>query len=460
MKEIKIIIGYIATLLWILLFTGCNSPQDEIVYPGEPMEVLFSATGSEFVQTRALIGENEPGTKFGTFYILQTTHQEAEKETFWGHYQIESGYAGKLSPIDDNDNTYTLFWADEDTQYFFQGLSVPEPEGDAAPGVTFDHDENGNQTGTVRFGDYRTGLEYFVAVTLGPRSMSAGHSLTMTFKRQVCKVVFMTISHQDQNGGKLTDPEACRIIFPNLPAKATFDMEHFKAQQNVYNGELKQGYDYVTLEFDKEDMGVEMEWEKRNNNQHEFYLPPFKFWNGEDNIPENQPGFYIVEYEDKTYTGNIYGDNNCTELFAGDYARLFVTLKDGPLSGGGGGGGSAITKWEVGSMTESPHHPLPGIYSKEEAEKLLDALLNDKEIPATFYQGPDETTGGKKIIRLLTNIDWSSATKDVHIPEGVVLMGQGFNIELGTNVSISGEMKGKLYVNGKLYMDGQPVPEE
>ena len=94
------------------------------------------------------------------------------------------------------------------------------------------------------------------------------------------------------------------------------------------------------------------------------------------------------------------------------------------------------------------------IYSQADADKLLDALLNNKEIPATFYQ-EDETTGGKKIIRLFKNMDWSSVTKEITIPDGYVLEGQGFLIKLGTGGSINPKnLKGELYINGQLYKDG------
>lgn len=452
---IKYMIGVFA-----LLFSGCDSIQEDIDCSEGATEVLLSATGGEYIQTRASepIGSNESGLKFGTFYLLQTTAQAETEKLSWGHYQVTDGAAGRLSPIDDE---HKLFWADRDTKYFFRAISVPKVEGDALPGVTFEHEETtGEAIGTVRFGDYKTGLEYFVGVTVGPTSVTESPVLTMDFKRQVCKLIFVSFKHLDAKN-QPDYPEECTIMFPNLPAVATFDMEHFRAKEETYDpgkGIVK-GNDYVTLVAGENRMGAKMEWHKTQTSidaamliEHAFYLPPFRFWDGADNIPENQPGFFIVTLTNgKTYTGNLYGNDNITGLYAGEYNRLVeVTLKDGPAVGGGEG--SAIASWLQSPPTEHPHHRLPGIYSKEDAEALLDALQNGKDIPATFYQ-EDETTEGKKIIRLFMNIDWSSVTGEVKIPDDCVLIGQGFNIKLGDGGSITGEIQGELYINGKLRKD-------
>lgn len=178
-------------------------------------------------------------------------------------------------------------------------------------------------------------------------------------------------------------------------------------------------------------------------------------------MPENQLGFFIVKTKTngKTYTGNLFGNDQRSSIYAGEYLLIEnVVLKDGPAVGGGDG--SAIAQWGIAPPTEHPHHRLPGIYSQEDADKLLDALLNGTEIPATFYQDSDTTTDGKKVIRLFKNIDWSSAATEITIPDGYVLEGQGFFIKLGAGGSINPKnLKGELYINGKLHINGVPQEE-
>lgn len=457
MKEtIKYMMGVFA-----LLLAGCSNEQDDRIDPGQTAEIRFEATGGKFVQTRAndLIGANQTGPNFGTFYMLQTDKEG--RDPSWGHYTIASSDAGKLSPTDDN---FRLIWEDWEKEYFFRGISTPQGEDSANPGVTFTHNEDGTQTGTVRFGDYQTGLEYFVGVTVGPKSLvTHNQTVMMNFRRQVCKLVFCQFQHLSQDDKEVGYPTECTIIFPNLPKTASFDMKHFRAQRNAHNPDkpLVNGNDYVTFNYREDDLGVSMEWSSDNDfnpkdeatyYMRSFYLPPFKFGGGEGNMPENQLGFFIVKTKNngKTYTGNLFGNGQRSSIYAGEYLLIEnVELKDGPTVGGGDG--SAIAQWQIAPPTEHPHHRLPGIYSQEDADKLLDALLNKKEIPATFYE---ETAEGKKI-RLFKNIDWSSVTTKITIPDGYVLEGQGFHIKLGVGGSISGNQKGELYINGQLYKDGE-----
>ena len=73
---------------------------------------------------------------------------------------------------------------------------------------------------------------------------------------------------------------------------------------------------------------------------HALYVPPFKFWGAESERPENQPGFFVVIYNDRSFTGNIYGidinGKNFTEVYQGEFCNLKeIILKDGPATGGG-----------------------------------------------------------------------------------------------------------------------------
>lgn len=170
--------------------------------------------------------------------------------------------------------------------------------------------------------------------------------------------------------------------------------------------------------------------------------------------PENQSGFFVIKRKSangiKTYTGNINNNNNRIQLFAGESIRLNVTLKDGPATGGGDG--SIITEWSTAGEADVPHHPIPGIYTKEEAGKLLEALQsktpNKIPIPEAFYKMED----GKKVIRLFINIDWSNLTETLTLPDNIVLDGQGYNVKLGSNGSIEGNLK-DIYISGKSISD-------
>lgn len=466
MKTINKTIRYIIALL-PFLWIGCDSEIEKAAPEDQPTEVGFLCKGNDFslVQTRAtnLIGENGR-EKFGTFYILQTKANTDENEFFqWGHYQWENGTGGNLIALDD---IHKLYWEDGNTEYFFRGITVPQNLSDSqeSPGVTFSHqDDPTTATGEVTFGGYKTGLEYFVGVTIGPEKLANGQTITMNFSRQTCKVIFRKFIHKVGNTINENVTGELHITFPNLPKKATFNMTSFheNGQTNIV---LKKGANFVTFNPSIE-KGVEItlteEVLKLNENAIEraIYLMPFKFWGDDsDNRPEDQPGFFVVEYKGKKYTGNIYGidytnENNPIEkakaLGNGHYCRLDITLQDGPVTGGGNG--SIIVDWNVAGEETTSHHRIPGIYTQEDALALLEALKEGEgDIPNTFYEEKDEGEEKKKIIRLFINIDWSAVTQNLTIPEGFVLMGQGYNIKMGADGSIGGTVKGDLYINGKL----------
>ncbi|MFR2508096.1 hypothetical protein [Odoribacter laneus] len=224
------------------------------------------------------------------------------------------------------------------------------------------------------------------------------------------------------------------------------------------------GRNYLCL-TDSDEKGIKMTWKKalypkpthltedeHNSKTQAIYLPTFMFWDGKDNKPENQSGFFIIQYKDRTYTGNLnvktLGTNDYIRLWPGDCLRVIVTLQDGPA--GGGGDGSAIAEWSIAAEQEVPHYPLPGIYTAEDAQELFAVLQSGKVIPERFYKEEN----GKKVIRLFTNIDWSMVTTELIIPDDFVFVGQGYNVRLGEGGSISGAMEGLLYINGKRYEDG------
>lgn len=72
-------------------------------------------------------------------------------------------------------------------------------------------------------------------------------------------------------------------------------------------------------------------------------------------------------------------------------------------------------------------------------------------MPQQFYE---ERGGGKKVIRLFANVDWSQLTGELWISEEYILAGQGYNITLGEGGSLTCRQEGKLYINKELYVDG------
>lgn len=470
MKNLVRVIIYMC--LSTFLFARCDNEKMEGI-PEHPVEITFAGNENVFAQTRSYypIGQDGNGPLYGTIYIRQieakqidTNGKVTEGTISWGHYKVASGTGDQLETTGDME---PLKWNSSQTSYFFQALSVPiNANGDPA-GVEFTHKDPNNEIGNgkVTFGGYKTGLEYFVGATVGPQQLSPhGPKVVITLQRQVAKVIFGGIHHIDINGKKEEYiKDSCDIIFPNLPANATFDMGHFREQQKEYDGVLKDNHDWITLNYEDSQKGIVVKnWYKKTGSiqiaediLQAIYVPPFIFWdNTENNRPENQSGFFVIKRKSangiKTYTGNINNNNNRIQLFAGESIRLNVTLKDGPATGGGDG--SIITEWSTAGEADVPHHPIPGIYTKEEAEKLLEALQsktpNKIPIPEAFYKMED----GKKVIRLFINIDWSNLTETLTLPDNIVLDGQGYNVKLGANGSIEGNLK-DIYISGKSISD-------
>lgn len=434
-----------------------------------PSEILFSVIGTPFVQTRATeIGKGDLGWHYGTIYICQTPSDTLDKR-MWAHGTVAQGKEGELTYADDA----KLYWVDMKTKYYFQAISVPVHGDDSSRpgGVTFTHDvpyEKGGH-GTVTFGGYDTGLEYFVGVSLPARNLENGATISMTMARQVGKILFDKIIHIDAHGSQNHNVDSCEIIFPNLPSTATFSLDSmYRIRQSSMKPEGLNinGRNYVCLYHDGAKKGVKMAWKKAPNERpsgmsevdhlsktQAIYLPTFLFWDGKDNKPENQSGFFIVRYNNKNYTGNLdnrkpNGDTYL-RLWPTEQLRLSVKLQDEAAQGGGDG--SAIAEWNIAEEENVLHYPVAGIYTPEDAAALLEALQSGKAIPERFYS---EDSEGRKVVRLFANIDWSAANGTLDIPDGFVLVGQGYNVKLGEGGSISGAVEGTLYINGKRYEDG------
>lgn len=476
MKNMTIQIKWMMGML-VLLLAGCDKESDDMVLPVGRREIVVSGVGTGFVQKRDAIGQNETGPKFGEFYFLKTMvlNNQPLGKPRWGCYKVTDGVIGELTA---KDKASAFYWEeDEAVKYTFHALSNPPaanyaddkyPVENPVAGVHIDTLSDGTALGRVMFGDYSKGLEYFVGHTVSDKIRPGDFKLSMNFKRQVSKLVFRKFTHKTQDGKTLTPVDSCKIIFPNLPNQATFNMAEFHQAGNTVATSTRD-FHYVTFHYDtgEEHWGIEFDWRKRYSNDlnnellyHALYVPPFKFWEGEDGRPESQLGFFIVMYNNKSYTGNIYGINldndgkptgkDITEVQAGELCRFDeIILQDGPVAGGGDG--SAIIPWSTKDEVDMPQHRYTGVYSTDDARLLYEALKAGAEVPEQFYEKrPD----GTKVIRLFANVDWSQLTGELRIPDGYVLAGQGYNITLGQGGVLDCDQEGRLYINRELYEDG------
>lgn len=476
MKNMTIQIKWMMGML-VLLLAGCDKESDDMVLPVGRREIVVSGVGTGFVQKRDAIGQNETGPKFGEFYFLKTMvlNNQPLGKPRWGCYKVTDGVIGELTA---KDKASAFYWEeDEAVKYTFHALSNPPaanyaddkyPVENPVAGVHIDTLSDGTALGRVMFGDYSKGLEYFVGHTVSDKIRPGDFKLSMNFKRQVSKLVFRKFTHKTQDGKTLTPVDSCKIIFPNLPNQATFNMAEFHQAGNTVATSTRD-FHYVTFHYDtgEEHWGIEFDWRKRYSNDlnnellyHALYVPPFKFWEGEDGRPESQLGFFIVMYNNKSYTGNIYGINldndgkptgkDITEVQAGELCRFDeIILQDGPVAGGGDG--SAIIPWSTKDEVDMPQHRYTGVYSADDARLLYEALKAGAEVPEQFYEKrPD----GTKVIRLFANVDWSQLTGELRIPDGYVLAGQGYNITLGQGGVLDCDQEGRLYINRELYEDG------
>lgn len=446
-----------------MLLGSCSNEQTEMPGMTSPSEVRFSIDASSFNKTRALIGEDATGPKYGDIYILQTLsggkdNKEPQDERKWAQCTVAEGEGGSLAYRDGD----VLYWPKQlNTPYYFQAISVPKKGDDTSSPGTVEFTTNGIYgSGTVAFGGYDTGLEYFVATTVGPLALESGETVTMSMSRQVGKIIFKTITHIKSSGAQNESVSECEIIFPNIPSSATFSLKDmYRVNQETINPEPmdgRNGRNILCFYYDDNNVkGVKIDWKKasvedqgdrlKESKTQAIYLPTFEYWGGKDGKPENQPGFFIIKYKNKSYTGNLGGKDidgkPILRFVPGYYINVSVKLKDGPIEGGGNG--SAIAEWNIAEEQDVPHYPVPGIYTAEDAAELLAALQSEGEIPARFFSEEN----GKKVIRLFTNIDWSTVTEKLNIPDGYILDGQGYNIKMGEGGSIAGEIEVPLYIN-------------
>lgn len=428
-----------------VLFTGAIKKQSE---------VLATTRANDIPDPDDYIILNENNKEFGTFYIWMDVDG---KSSYFQQYGIVSGKQGSLGVIDNGDK---LNWQDKTSNHTFYAWTQPHvPEDETSTitgGVNMQIPKFGKQTsnynfsGTVTFGtNGETNLEQFIITKKGPISYNTwGQDVALYFERPISKIVLDKVIHIAADGEINKDINNCSIVFPNMYSEAAFNPFAFgTASLLVGNDEKK---------------GIEWNWEKNTNESNSLYVLPFKFGvgdNGDDNSIQNDFGYFIVTFLDKNVTKNYAGSLNSLiidesdtpkELKAGECLKLYLTINDG----GGVGIGYQIIDWNTEDNEDIYEHRIPGVYNKEDADRLLKALKSDegytfpKDVQDLRVKtSEDDASTETYEINLFTHIDWSPET-NITIPENYTLKGNGFNVTLGKGGSISGDVV-NIYINGQ-----------
>lgn len=433
-------------------FTGAIKKQSEIL----------AATRSETLPNPdEYIVLNENNTTFGTFYIWMDIEGN---NSYFQQYDINHGEQGSLGVISENNSPGTpLNWKDKTSEHTFYAWTQPHvsnAESSITGGVEMiqfpsQFGEQNNTptdnitspqdiTGTVTFGtNGETQLEQFIVTQKGPLTYNSwGQDVALYFERPISKITLEKVIHIDADGVPDENIMSCSLDFPNMYKTAIFKPANFGGNDDVLTGE-------------DNSKGITWNWNKDNNDAESVYVLPFQFGN-EGNI-QNNPGFFIVTMGDKSYAGtlNSLQINGAHELKSGECMKLILTINDG----GGVGIGYKIIDWGTSGNKELPQYRVPGVYNEEDAGRLLEALKKaaDNSSGYIFPEGVEDLvvkTSGDNVtpstydINLFTHVDWSKVTTAINIPNGYTLNGNGYNVTLGENGSITGQQK-NIYIDGE-----------
>lgn len=439
-----------------VLFTGAIKKQSE---------VLATTRANDIPDPDDYIILNENNKEFGTFYIWMDVDG---KSSYFQQYGIVSGEKGSLGVIGDGSK---LNWQDKTSNHTFYAWTQPHVQDDETSTITggvnmqipeFGTKENSSEkpSGTVTFGtNGETNLEQFIITKKGPISYNTwGQDVALYFERPISKIVLDMVIHIDANGVISKNIEECSIVFPNMYKEAAFNPFAFgTASLLVGNDEKK---------------GIEWNWEKNKNESNSLYVLPFKFGDddGDDNSIQNDFGYFIVTFTNENVTKNYAGSLNSLiidekndtqkELKAGECLKLVLTINDG----GGVGIGYQIIDWNTEENEDIYEHRIPGVYNKEDADRLLKALKSEEgytfpdDVQDLIVKtSADDVSPATYEINLFTHIDWSSVANEIKIPDNCTLKGNGFNVTLqGGN--ILGKVE-NIYINGKKPKESTPTPE-
>lgn len=416
-------------------FTGAIKKQSE---------VLATTRSGETINPDEYDILNADNQEYGTFYIWMniSDNDNTDTEHDFQQYEIASGEKGELRVVNGGEK---LNWKDKTSLHTFYSWTQPNvTNGSTVVDITGDDNIKSldNISGTVTFGtNEETNLEQFIVTKKGPISYNDwGQDVALYYERPISKITLVGMIYVDSQGSTDNTIKSCTIEFPNMYKQATFK------PANIFNDDNR------VLTGDDGKKWITWKWEKNSNNK-SLYVLPFKFGENlsDDKVGiEKDPGFFIVKYDNKSYSGTLNSlnltpeqSNEKRDLKAGEHMQLWLVVTDG----GGVGIGYEIKDWNTDGLGELPQYRIPGVYNEDDADRLLKALTNN-----TFPIGVEDliiNKGDDKYeINLFTHIDWSSATTNITIPDNCTLKGNGFNVKLGDGGNISGNVE-NIYINGQ-----------
>ena len=490
---------YIGILACAALWTACSeedlrgihteiAPGEVHFYGAIKKQSNIQATSRTTPNPDNYITLNETTEKFGTFYIWQEITSQEEGETteelhYLQQYKEATGEQGNLAVVGADNEEGRLNWHDQTSEHTFYSWTQPnvtDDEQKITGGVdmrntlpeNFGEQESQSTTitGTVTYGtNGETNLEKFIVTKKGPISYDEwGQDVALYFERPIAKITLLGVIYIDANGAENANIQTCTLLFPNMYKTASFNpfLWNDNGTQNV-------------LSTDNQETGIKWEWHKTVTTEHDaksLYVHPFQFGEdggstqSDDNTDiHKDPGFFIIQMQfsngTKNYTGTLNSLNltptSTTEkkqLNAGEHMQLYLTVTDG----GGVGIGYQIINWNTEEEQTLPQYRIPGVYNKDDADRLLEALKKaaDNSSGYKFPEGVedlivnkgDDTTPQYEI-NLFTHIDWSSIgdeITEIKIPDGYTLKGNGYNVTLKNGVNITGKQVENIYVNNRV----------
>lgn len=474
---------YILMLACVAIFTACSendlvdqdydSAHDKVHFYGAvKKQSSIQVTSRATPDPDLYITLNETTEDFGIFYIWQKVVDNNETEQIFQQYVETNGTQGNLEI---NGSGTPLNWHNKTSEHTFYAWTQPCVNGKGGVQISADKfptfgTQTGNieEIGTVKYGTNEdTELEKFIVAQKGPISYNEwGQDVALYFERPIAKITLKGVTYITASGAEHPNIETCTILFPNMFNTAVFKpLNWTNGVQNVLqtvDEAVNKGITWVWY--------IEKEYtdESNKHDAHSLYVHPFKFGKENEEVSagnnvniHDDPGFFIVKLEVenqvKSYTGTLNSLSTIRELKAGEHMQLYLTVTDG----GGVGVGYEIVDWTDKPSQTLPQYRIPGVYNKEDAERLLEALIQS---PTTFPTGVedlvvetsvDDATSKTYDINLFTHIDWSSIGEgitEINIPDNCTLKGNGYNITLKEGVAISGDGKiENLYVNEKPY---------
>ncbi len=377
---------------------------------------------------------NNSSSEFGSITLCRSVDG---LQDVYSVYEAEDGVAGRLACAS---GQVPLIWAGTGTAHTFYAWTTPSvgTSGTVTGGVEMDGTVLNR--GKVTFGILKdTDLEKFIVAEEGPLSYeSNGSYVRLLFYRPVAKIRLDQLVHIDARGSR-THVEKCTVTFPNLPKTAVFDAKKTRVEGGNY-GDV--WLDSGDAGYEEAEKGVTWDWDSTTGSDadYDLYVQPFVFGTDDGVVDgsqpdETQPGYFIItaviDGVEKTYYATLAGMVDIKELQAGQFMRMDLSVQDGA----GGGIGCEIVDWNT-EEESSVSHRRPGLYSQEDADALLDVLTADPvDLDALNRFCREEN--GVMVIHLYTDVDWSSLTEELVLPEGYAIDSQGYEIVFGEGGAIA-----------------------